>query len=63
MARFAFRDSLSLTSIQGNMMSTDGLSGHTFMQIFEFGSLAEIGVDTKFGQKQPVRTCRLFSKF
>jgi hypothetical protein len=31
------------------------------MWIFEY--LAEIGVETKFGQKQPVRTWRLFSKF
>jgi len=32
--------------------------------IFEsFGSLAEIGEEIKFGQKQPVRTCRLFPNF
>jgi hypothetical protein len=27
MARFVFRDSLSLTNVQGNMMTTNGLSG------------------------------------
>jgi len=32
-----------------------------YLDIWIFGCLAEVGIETIFGQKQPVWTCRLFS--
>ena len=69
MAQFAFHDSLSHTHIQGNVTSTDGLSGSVnyyinmyaiYLNIWMFGrDQSRNGIWTK----KPLRTYPLFSNF